>query len=112
MIMALFFLTDVIHVYNNKQNALKAVMTMKGARFKAFYNREDAENFAKGLYDGGSTTPSKNSSDKLHATSTGTLIYQTPPGYCFLNKKNPTAFYILSINYSFLTLLVSIVLFV
>ncbi|XP_034168686.2 ankyrin repeat and LEM domain-containing protein 2 isoform X1 [Pangasianodon hypophthalmus] len=58
-----------LRVYDDKQKALKAVMTMKGARFKAFYSREDAENFAKGLHDGGAT-PSKNSADKLHATST------------------------------------------
>ncbi|MCJ8742282.1 hypothetical protein PDJAM_G00080190 [Pangasius djambal] len=58
-----------LRVYDDKQKALKAVMTMKGARFKAFYSREDAENFAKGLHDGGAT-PSKNSADKVHATST------------------------------------------
>ncbi|XP_060752103.1 ankyrin repeat and LEM domain-containing protein 2 isoform X1 [Tachysurus vachellii] len=59
----------VIHVYDNKQKALKAVMTMKGSRFKAFYNRNDAENFAKGLCDG-AVTPSKNSPDKHHSTFT------------------------------------------
>ncbi|KAK3522232.1 hypothetical protein QTP70_034129 [Hemibagrus guttatus] len=58
-----------IHVYDDKHKALKAVMMMKGARFKAFYNRNDAESFAKGLCDG-AVTPSKNSSDKHHATST------------------------------------------
>lgn len=77
----MFFLTGVIHVYDNKQKALKAVMTMKGSRFKAFYNRNDAENFAKGLCDG-AMTPSKNSSDKHHATFTGGFIPQTHPEYC------------------------------
>ncbi|XP_053501945.1 ankyrin repeat and LEM domain-containing protein 2 isoform X1 [Ictalurus furcatus] len=58
-----------LHVYGDKQKALKAVMTMKGARFKGFYNRKDAEDFAKGVYDGG-VTPSKNSADKLLVTFT------------------------------------------
>ncbi|KAK9522372.1 hypothetical protein VZT92_018841 [Zoarces viviparus] len=38
------------HVYTDKKDALQAVKTMKGARFKAFPNREDAEKFAKGDY--------------------------------------------------------------
>ncbi|XP_046717765.1 ankyrin repeat and LEM domain-containing protein 2 isoform X1 [Silurus meridionalis] len=59
----------VQHVFTDKQKALKAVMAMKGARFKGFYNRKDAENFAKGLYDG-SVTSSKNLADKLCLTST------------------------------------------
>ncbi|XP_037337236.2 ankyrin repeat and LEM domain-containing protein 2 [Pungitius pungitius] len=39
------------HVYTDKKDALQAVKTMKGARFKAFPNREDAERFAKGICD-------------------------------------------------------------
>nr|XP_046241698.1 ankyrin repeat and LEM domain-containing protein 2 [Scatophagus argus]XP_046241699.1 ankyrin repeat and LEM domain-containing protein 2 [Scatophagus argus]XP_046241700.1 ankyrin repeat and LEM domain-containing protein 2 [Scatophagus argus]XP_046241701.1 ankyrin repeat and LEM domain-containing protein 2 [Scatophagus argus]XP_046241702.1 ankyrin repeat and LEM domain-containing protein 2 [Scatophagus argus] len=39
------------HVYTDKKDALQAVKTMKGARFKAFPNREDAEKFAKGICD-------------------------------------------------------------
>uniref|UniRef100_I3JYL5 Ankyrin repeat and LEM domain-containing protein 2 n=1 Tax=Oreochromis niloticus TaxID=8128 RepID=I3JYL5_ORENI len=39
------------HVYTDKKDALQAVKTMKGARFKAFSNREDAEKFAKGICD-------------------------------------------------------------
>ncbi|XP_068559992.1 ankyrin repeat and LEM domain-containing protein 2 [Cebidichthys violaceus] len=39
------------HVYTDKKDALQAVKTMKGARFKAFPNREDAEKFAKGVCD-------------------------------------------------------------
>ncbi|XP_061673914.1 ankyrin repeat and LEM domain-containing protein 2 isoform X2 [Syngnathoides biaculeatus] len=39
------------HVYTDKKDALQAVKGMKGARFKAFSNREDAENFAKGMSD-------------------------------------------------------------
>ncbi|XP_067288803.1 ankyrin repeat and LEM domain-containing protein 2 isoform X2 [Pseudorasbora parva] len=48
------------HVYFNKTNALKAVMKLKGARFKAFARKEDAENFAKGVCEGGASphTPS------------------------------------------------------
>lgn len=37
------------HVYFNKMKALKAVMKLKGARFKAFACKEDAENFSKGF---------------------------------------------------------------
>ncbi|XP_051978817.1 ankyrin repeat and LEM domain-containing protein 2 [Xyrauchen texanus] len=39
------------HVYTDKKEALQAVKMMKGARFKAFTNREDAEKFAKGICD-------------------------------------------------------------
>ncbi|XP_051515105.1 ankyrin repeat and LEM domain-containing protein 2-like isoform X2 [Myxocyprinus asiaticus] len=39
------------HVYTDKKEALQAVKIMKGARFKAFSNREDAEKFAKGICD-------------------------------------------------------------
>lgn len=39
------------HVYVDKKDALQAVKLMKGARFKAFSNREDAERFAKGICD-------------------------------------------------------------
>lgn len=39
------------HVYTDKKEALQAVKMMKGARFKAFPNREDAEKFAKGICD-------------------------------------------------------------
>ncbi|XP_053725601.1 ankyrin repeat and LEM domain-containing protein 2 [Synchiropus splendidus] len=39
------------HVYTDKKDALQAVKMMKGARFKAFSNREDAERFAKGACD-------------------------------------------------------------
>ncbi|KAF7687738.1 ankyrin repeat and LEM domain-containing protein 2 [Silurus meridionalis] len=40
-----------VHVYTEKKEALQAVKMMKGARFKAFSSREDAEKFAKGLCD-------------------------------------------------------------
>lgn len=39
------------HVYTDKKDALQAVKMMKGARFKAFPIREDAEKFAKGICD-------------------------------------------------------------
>lgn len=39
------------HVYTDKKEALQAVKMMKGARFKAFPNRDDAEKFAKGICD-------------------------------------------------------------
>ncbi|KAM9393133.1 ankyrin repeat and LEM domain-containing protein 2 [Pholidichthys leucotaenia] len=43
--------TEGTHVYTDKKDALQAVKQMKGARFKAFPNREDAEKFAKGICD-------------------------------------------------------------
>ncbi|MBN3311661.1 ANKL2 protein, partial [Atractosteus spatula] len=42
---------DRVNVYADKKEALQAVKMMKGARFKAFANREDAEKFAKGICD-------------------------------------------------------------
>ena len=42
---------DRAHVYTDKKEALQAVKMMKGARFKAFSSREDAEKFAKGICD-------------------------------------------------------------
>ncbi|XP_076876708.1 ankyrin repeat and LEM domain-containing protein 2 [Brachyhypopomus gauderio] len=57
-----------LHVYTDKQKALKAVTKMKGARFKAFSNREDAERFAKGICDGG-LSPQTHSADKPHTSS-------------------------------------------
>ncbi|XP_008415842.1 ankyrin repeat and LEM domain-containing protein 2 isoform X1 [Poecilia reticulata] len=43
--------TEGTHVYTDKKDALQAVKSMKGARFKAFTCREDAERFSKGLCD-------------------------------------------------------------
>lgn len=48
---AFFCAADGVHVYMDKKDALQAVKLMKGARFKAFSNREDAERFAKGICD-------------------------------------------------------------
>ncbi|NWU92300.1 ANKL2 protein, partial [Upupa epops] len=42
---------DRVHVYEDKKEALQAVKMIKGSRFKAFSNREDAEKFAKGICD-------------------------------------------------------------
>ncbi|NXX89218.1 ANKL2 protein, partial [Centropus bengalensis] len=38
-----------IHVYEDKNEAVQAAKMLKGSRFKAFSNREDAEKFAKGI---------------------------------------------------------------
>lgn len=46
-----FLSAERAHVYTDKKDALQAVKMMKGARFKAFPNREDAEKFAKGICD-------------------------------------------------------------
>ncbi|XP_061459186.1 ankyrin repeat and LEM domain-containing protein 2 isoform X2 [Rhineura floridana] len=40
-----------VHVYEDKKEALQAVKMIKGSRFKAFPNREDAEKFARGICD-------------------------------------------------------------
>uniref|UniRef100_A0A8C5E4A7 Ankyrin repeat and LEM domain-containing protein 2 n=1 Tax=Gouania willdenowi TaxID=441366 RepID=A0A8C5E4A7_GOUWI len=40
-----------VHVYTEKKDALQAVKMIKGARFKAFPKREDAEKFALGMLD-------------------------------------------------------------
>ncbi|KAL1267214.1 hypothetical protein QQF64_002889 [Cirrhinus molitorella] len=54
------------HVYLNKTSALKAVMKLKGARFKAFATKEDAENFAKGVcVSPHKPSPEKNSAECL-----------------------------------------------
>ncbi|KAM9743198.1 LOW QUALITY PROTEIN: ankyrin repeat and LEM domain-containing protein 2 [Menidia menidia] len=42
---------DGAHVYMDKKDALHAVKMMKGSRFKAFPNRDDAEKFSKGICD-------------------------------------------------------------
>ncbi|NXA39116.1 ANKL2 protein, partial [Eudromia elegans] len=42
---------EKVHVYEDKKEALQAVKMIKGSRFKAFSNREDAEKFAKGICD-------------------------------------------------------------
>ncbi|XP_029475159.1 ankyrin repeat and LEM domain-containing protein 2 [Rhinatrema bivittatum] len=42
---------DQVHVYEDKKEALQAVKMMKGSRFKAFSNKEDAEKFARGICD-------------------------------------------------------------
>lgn len=39
------------HVYTDKKDALQAMKMMKGARFKGFPHREDAEKFAMGICD-------------------------------------------------------------
>lgn len=46
-----FFPVERAHVYTDRKDAFQAVKLMKGARFKAFPNREDAEKFAKGICD-------------------------------------------------------------
>lgn len=42
---------EKVHIYEDKKEALQAVKMIKGSRFKAFSNREDAEKFAKGICD-------------------------------------------------------------
>lgn len=49
--LGLCFVAERIHVYEDKKEALQAVKMIKGSRFKAFSNREDAEKFAKGICD-------------------------------------------------------------
>lgn len=47
----MYFFAERVHVYEDKKEALQAVKMIKGSRFKAFSNREDAEKFAKGICD-------------------------------------------------------------
>lgn len=47
----MYLSVEKAHVYTDKKDALQAVKMMKGARFKPFSNREDAEKFAKGICD-------------------------------------------------------------
>uniref|UniRef100_A0A8C5PA20 Ankyrin repeat and LEM domain-containing protein 2 n=1 Tax=Leptobrachium leishanense TaxID=445787 RepID=A0A8C5PA20_9ANUR len=42
---------DKVYIYTDKKEALQAVKTMKGSRFKAFPSRDDAEKFARGICD-------------------------------------------------------------
>ncbi|XP_054551423.1 ankyrin repeat and LEM domain-containing protein 2 isoform X2 [Talpa occidentalis] len=44
-------IAEKIHVYEDKKEALQAVKMMKGSRFKAYSSREDAEKFARGIFD-------------------------------------------------------------
>ncbi|XP_074869047.1 ankyrin repeat and LEM domain-containing protein 2 isoform X2 [Carettochelys insculpta] len=61
---------EKVHVYEDKKEALQAVKMIKGSRFKAFSNREDAEKFAKGICDY-FPSPSKSS---LSPVKTGPLF--------------------------------------
>ncbi|XP_063068842.1 ankyrin repeat and LEM domain-containing protein 2 [Engraulis encrasicolus] len=45
---------DTVHVYTDQKKALDAVLKMKGARFKVFACREDAEKFATAASEGSS----------------------------------------------------------
>lgn len=59
------------HVYVDKREALKAVVMLSGARFKGFSRREMAENFSRGLCEGG-VSPHKPSPEKSGpASATG-----------------------------------------
>ncbi|XP_041742092.1 ankyrin repeat and LEM domain-containing protein 2 [Coregonus clupeaformis] len=42
---------EKVHVYVDRKKALRAMMTMKGSRFKPFSTREEAEKFSKGIND-------------------------------------------------------------
>ncbi|XP_029546106.1 ankyrin repeat and LEM domain-containing protein 2-like [Salmo trutta] len=42
---------DKVHVYVDRKKALRAMMTMKGSRFKPFSTREEAEKFSKCIND-------------------------------------------------------------
>ena len=62
-----------LRVYVDKMKVLKAVMKLKGARFKAFARKEDAENFAKGccvsqLKPSPEKTSAGSSSAHIHAS--------------------------------------------
>ncbi|NXJ75937.1 ANKL2 protein, partial [Trogon melanurus] len=77
-----------IHVYEDKKEALQAVKMIKGSRFKAFSNREDAEKFAKGICDY-FPSPSK-SSLCLSPVKTGSFN-RGGPGYGLCSPDTETA---------------------
>ncbi|KAI1901071.1 hypothetical protein AGOR_G00056360 [Albula goreensis] len=68
---------DRVHVYVDKKEALQAVKMMKGARFKPFANREDAEKFAKGICDY-YPSPSK-SAPCISPGKPGVVFYKEAP---------------------------------
>ncbi|XP_018604925.1 ankyrin repeat and LEM domain-containing protein 2-like isoform X1 [Scleropages formosus] len=53
-----------VHVYVSKNDAMKAMSRMRGARFKIYSNREDAEKFSKGICDS-CPSPCKSTPDGL-----------------------------------------------
>ncbi|XP_072908014.1 ankyrin repeat and LEM domain-containing protein 2 isoform X2 [Hemitrygon akajei] len=63
---------DKVHVYLDKKEALQAVKMMKGSRFKAFTNKEEAEKFAKGICD---YYPSPTKSSACVSPLKGSVIY-------------------------------------
>ncbi len=58
-------------MYFDKTKALKAVMKLKGARFKAFASKEDAEDFANGIC----VSPLKPSPEKTSAGQSNAHIH-------------------------------------
>ncbi|KAG5840446.1 hypothetical protein ANANG_G00188910 [Anguilla anguilla] len=75
---------DRVHVYLDKKEALQAVKMMKGARFKPFPNREDAEKFAKGICDY-YPSPSK-SAPCVSPGKPGVVFYKEGPSVLELRK--------------------------
>lgn len=60
------FFSDAVHVYTDRKKALDAVVRMKGARFKVFSCKEDAEKFAKATNE--DTSPLKSPGTKSPVT--------------------------------------------
>ncbi|KAK7121116.1 hypothetical protein R3I94_020928 [Phoxinus phoxinus] len=65
-------------VYVDQAKALKAVMKLKGARFKAFASKEDAESFARGVCEGGAS-PHTRSLEKPGAVSVTEWLMNADP---------------------------------
>ncbi|KAL2087714.1 hypothetical protein ACEWY4_016542 [Coilia grayii] len=60
---------DAIHVYTDQKKALDVVLRMKGARFKVFSCREDAETFARATCEGLSPLRSPGSETQVTLSS-------------------------------------------
>ena len=76
--------SDKVRVYVDMKKALRAMITVKGARFKAFSTREEAETFAKGSSGQISAQPTISTLDGPQTgawgpvTSTGMFVYLPP----------------------------------
>ncbi|XP_062240610.1 ankyrin repeat and LEM domain-containing protein 2 [Platichthys flesus] len=78
------------HVYTDKKDTLQAVKLMKGARFKAFPFREDAEKFAEGICDY-FPSPSK-SAPCVSPVKPGLVLSRENMGVDTINRERANSF--------------------
>ncbi|XP_075073027.1 ankyrin repeat and LEM domain-containing protein 2 [Mixophyes fleayi] len=84
---------EKVHIYTDKKEALQVVKMMKGARFKAFQLREDAEKFANGVCDY-YPSPSKSSVSLSPVKLTSGLVRDgvSAPDVENINKEKANSF--------------------